>query len=136
MNITMNWAEYKKAGCAWKNGYYVIPNYREYDLVASRFESLPELVKWYPDPKLTKQKDAIQRVAKRRKEEAISGLKGRSRSARGKEGNKREPKQTKEKEQKKRRAPKHLFSVGNKVRASFKKSRKKYPGVVVEADVD
>lgn len=133
-----NWQKYKEIGCDWKNGLYVIPNYKDVESIASRFSTLEELQKWYPDPSSTVDNEEIQRVKKQRLEDIVHGVVGKRRNNTMKDkrvndckSSRRVPKKTGAKP-----APLPELCIGDAVLASYKKSKGKYPGVIVKVGSD
>ncbi len=118
-------------GCEWKGGFYVIPNWRSYESLASKFSTLYELHEWYPEPEATRDPVKVKRVEDERRKQIMRGVVS-SRRSQGNASAQVSKQQVPVVEKQKRKAqPSIDFAIGDKVKASFKKSRAKYPGTVV-----
>ena len=106
----------------------LIPNYRN-----AKFPTFEELHEWYPEPESTRDPHKIQMVQEERKKRIVKGAVESRRSHRKDSFQKLKPLGTGDVVEKGKRKPKRRaeFSIGDKVKASLKNSRGKYPGTVV-----
>ena len=66
------WNEYKKAGCRWAGGKYVIPNYKQVNAHGSRFSTFEELKVAYPNPNDTVNSAHVEKAIRNAQESVLA----------------------------------------------------------------